>query len=173
MPDYLARYSRELEHERPVNRPHLQDYAESSQEQWGWLEKEEGYKAEIGKLKQQIRNLEFKSSVQTAADEGYKKNLTQENEMLRAQIQKMRIDADKQQRIRSDERLIQGLNTKFVECRDELKKSEGTIAELQVLWAKRTKDCTQYSPLRTRQPSKLELLKLKVDTAKIYYPRWK
>ncbi|XP_070013919.1 uncharacterized protein [Nicotiana sylvestris] len=140
----MNRKWRELEHERPAKRPHLQNFTESSQEQWGWLAKEKSYTAEIGQLKHKIRDLEFENSVQAAANEGDKKKLVQENEMLRAQIRQMRLDADKQQRSRSDERLIKGLKTKIVEYRDELKKSEGTIAELQAQWAKRTKERTQY-----------------------------
>lgn len=52
LPEYLVWYKRELEYQRPAKRPHVQDFAESSVEQWDWFAKEEGYRAEIGKLKQ-------------------------------------------------------------------------------------------------------------------------
>ncbi|XP_070029874.1 uncharacterized protein [Nicotiana sylvestris] len=133
-PEYIAWYRRELEHQRPAKRPHIQDFTESSQEQWGWLAKEEGYQAEISKLKQQIRALKFENSVQVAADQGEKNRLAQENEALRAQIQQMRIAANNQQRSQSDEWLIKGMKREIGECQDELKKSEGTIAELRAQW---------------------------------------
>ncbi|XP_070024632.1 uncharacterized protein [Nicotiana sylvestris] len=107
-PGYLAWYRRELEHERPTKRPHILNFAESSQKQWDWLAKEKGYRAEISKLKRQIEGLKYEHNVQVATDLGKKNKLTQENETLNAQIQQIRIAAINQQRSRSDERLIKG-----------------------------------------------------------------
>ncbi|XP_070010828.1 uncharacterized protein [Nicotiana sylvestris] len=56
----------------------------------------------------------------------------------------MRITTNNQQRSLSDERLIKGLKKEISECRDELKKSEGTIAELRAQWVKRTEELTHY-----------------------------
>lgn len=99
---------------------------------------EESYRVEIGKLRQQIRDLEFENSLQVDTDRGEKSKLAQENEALKDQIRQMRRDADKQQRSRSDERLIKGLKREIGECRDDLKKSKDTIAQLQEQGAKRT-----------------------------------
>ncbi|XP_070017011.1 golgin IMH1-like [Nicotiana sylvestris] len=135
---------RELEHERPTKKPHIQEFVEVSQEPCDWLTKEREYRAEVSKLKRQLKDLKFENKVQVVADEGEKNRLAQANEALKAQIRQMRINADNQQRSRSDERLIYGLKKEIGECRDDLKRSEGTLAQLQVQWAKRTKERTQY-----------------------------
>nr|XP_016512546.1 PREDICTED: pentatricopeptide repeat-containing protein At5g12100, mitochondrial-like [Nicotiana tabacum] len=56
----------------------------------------------------------------------------------------MRIDPDNQQMSRSDERLINRLKKEIIKRRDDLKKSEGAVAQLRAQWAKRTKERTQY-----------------------------
>jgi len=124
--------------ERPTKRPHLQDFAESSQEQWGWLAKEENYRAETGKLKQQIRDLEFENSVQAAAEKGEKNKLAQENGALKAQTRQIRKDANNQQRSRSDERLINGLKNQITECQKGLERSEASVTRIRARWAKGT-----------------------------------
>ncbi|XP_070010842.1 uncharacterized protein [Nicotiana sylvestris] len=143
-PGYLAWYRRELEHERPAKRPHLQEFIKASQEQWDWLAKEESYRAEIGQLKQQIKNLGFENSLQVDANQGEKNKLAQENKALKAQNRQMRIDADNQQSSRSDERLINGLKKEIIERREDLKKSERAVAQLRAQWAKKTKERKQY-----------------------------
>ncbi|XP_070029702.1 uncharacterized protein [Nicotiana sylvestris] len=132
------------EPERPTKKPHIQEFVEASQEPWDWLAKERKYRAEIGKLKQQVKDLKFENKVQIVADEGEKNKLAQENEALKAQIRQMRVDADNQQRSRSDERLINGLKKEIMERRDDLKKFEGAVAQLRAQWAKITKERTQY-----------------------------
>jgi len=111
------------EPERPAKRPHVQQFTDGAQEQWDWLAKEANYRATISKLEGQIRDLKFDKSVQAIADEGEKKKLAQENKALRAQIQKMKIAAENQERSRKDERLISGLRRKIAECEDDLEKS--------------------------------------------------
>jgi len=77
----------------------------------------------------------------------------------------MRRDADKQQRNRSDERLIKGLEKEIGECRDDLKKFEDTIAQLQAQWAKRTKERTLYLQQARKDYGKtIANLKRKVTT---------
>ncbi|XP_070017715.1 uncharacterized protein [Nicotiana sylvestris] len=96
---------------------------------------------------------------------GEKNMLAQENEVLRAQVQQMRIAANNQQRSRSDERLIKGLKREIGECRDELKKSEGTIAELRAQWVKRTEERTHYmQQLKKDYEKTIGSLKRKVVT---------
>jgi len=129
---------------RPAKRPHLEDFAKSSQEQWDWLAKEESYRVEIGKLKQQVESLKFENSVQVAADQGEKNRLARENEALRAQIRQLKITIDKQPRSRSDEQLIKRLENEVREWRDELEKSENIMAELKAQWATRTEERRQY-----------------------------
>ncbi|XP_070008108.1 uncharacterized protein [Nicotiana sylvestris] len=138
-PGYLVWYRRELEHKRPAKRPHILNFVESSQEQWDWLAKEKGYRAEISKLKQEMEGLKFENNVQVATDLGEKNMLAQENEAFRAQIQQIRIAADNQQRNRSDERLIKGLEAHWEKRTEErnrylqqLKRDhEQTIANLK------------------------------------------
>ncbi|XP_070021790.1 golgin IMH1-like [Nicotiana sylvestris] len=143
-PGYFAWYRRELEHERPAKRPHILNFAESSQEQWDWLAKEKGYRAEISKLKQQIEGLKFENNVQVATDLGEKNRWAQENETLRAQIQQIRIATDNQQRSRSDERLIKSLKMEISECRSESENFENTIAGFEAHWVKKTEERNQY-----------------------------
>ncbi|XP_019241565.1 PREDICTED: uncharacterized protein LOC109221545 [Nicotiana attenuata] len=127
---YLAWYKREVEFGRPAKRPRLQEFVEASQEHWEWLAKENKYRATISSLERQIKDLKFASDVQAAADEGEKKKLAQENEALKAQIQKMRIAARNPERSRVDDRLISGLRKKVLECQDDLEKSEASLARV-------------------------------------------
>ncbi|XP_070011223.1 golgin IMH1-like [Nicotiana sylvestris] len=164
-PGYLAWYRRELEHERPAKRPHILNFTELSQKQWDWLAKERGYRAEISKLKRQVESLKYEHNVQVATDLGEKNRLTQENEMLRAQIEQMRIDVDNQQRSRSDERLIKGLRMEIGECRSESENLENTIAGLEAHWAKRTEKRNQYlQQLKRDHEQTIANLKKKVVT---------
>jgi len=135
-PGYQAWYKGEMSSGRPAKRPHLQEFARSSQEHWDWLAKEREYLAEIGKLKQQIKDLKFENKVQVAADEGEKNKLARESEILKAQIRKMKMDADNQRRSRSDKRLIAGLRNQVIESRKDLERSEASIARIRARWAK-------------------------------------
>ncbi|XP_070021755.1 uncharacterized protein [Nicotiana sylvestris] len=141
-PAYLVWHRRKStardEPERPTKRPHLQDFVESSQEQWGWLVKEENYMAEIGKLKQQIRDREFENDVQVAADKGEKNKLAQQNKALRARIRQERKNVGDQQKNRSNERLIAELRSQINKSREDLERSEACIARMWVRWAKCT-----------------------------------
>nr|XP_033510973.1 uncharacterized protein LOC117275762 [Nicotiana tomentosiformis] len=88
LPSYVAWYGKRVatngESERPTKRPHIQEFVDTSQEQWAWLAKEKEYRATISKLEQQIRKIKFDSSLQAAEDEGEKMRLVRENEALRA-----------------------------------------------------------------------------------------
>ncbi|XP_070015651.1 uncharacterized protein [Nicotiana sylvestris] len=98
--------------ERPAKKPHVQEFVETSQEQWAWVDKENDYRATIGKLEKQVRELQFESSLQVAADEGEKKRVSKENEALRAQIQKMKVAAENPARSDRDEKIIASLRQK-------------------------------------------------------------
>ncbi|XP_070003413.1 uncharacterized protein [Nicotiana sylvestris] len=124
--------------QRPAKRAHVQQFTNDSQEQWGWLAREEGYRVEIGKMKQQIEDPKYENSVQVDADIGKKNRLTQANKALKAQIQRVRMDADNQQRSRSDEGLITGLRNQVIESREGLARSESCIARIRARWAKGT-----------------------------------
>ncbi|XP_070008400.1 uncharacterized protein [Nicotiana sylvestris] len=141
-PSYITWYGKRsqthLEPERPAKRPHVQLFTDGAQGQWDWLGKEANYRAIISKLEGQIRDLKFDRSVQAAADEGEKKKLAQENQALRAQIQKIKIAVENQERSQKDERLIRGLKRKIVEYEDDLKKSEGNLAKARAQLAKNT-----------------------------------
>ncbi|XP_070005839.1 uncharacterized protein [Nicotiana sylvestris] len=141
---YLVTRKRDVvrdEPERPAKKPHIQEFVEASQEPWDW--------------------------VQVAADEGEKNKLAQENKALKAQIRQMRIDADNQQRSRSDERLINRLKKEIIEHRDDLKKSEGAIAQLRAQWAKVTKERTQYlQQVKKEYEKTIAKLKGKMTTLK-------
>ncbi|XP_070009149.1 uncharacterized protein [Nicotiana sylvestris] len=164
-PGYLLWYRRELEHKRPAKRPHILNFAESSQEQWDWLAKEKGYRFEINKLKQQIEGLKYEHNVLVATDLGEKNRLTQENDTLRAQIQQIRIAADNQQRSRSDDRLIKGLKMEIGECRSESENLKNTIAGLETHWAKRTEERNRYlQQLKRDHKQTIANLKRKVAT---------
>ncbi|XP_070005431.1 uncharacterized protein [Nicotiana sylvestris] len=131
----------------------------------GLTAKEKGYRAEISKLKQQIEGLKFENNVQVATDLGEKNRLAQENEVLRAQIQQIRIAADNQQRSWSDERLIKGLKMEISECRSELENFENTIAGLEAHWAKRTEERNRYlRQLKRDHEQTIANLKRKVAT---------
>lgn len=124
--------------QRPAKRAHVQQFTNDSQEQWGWLARKEGYRVEIGKLKQQIEDLKYENSVQVDADTGKKNRLTQANKALKDQIQQVRMDADNQQRSRSDEGLITGLRNQVIESQEGLARSEACIARIRARWAKGT-----------------------------------
>ncbi|XP_070010046.1 uncharacterized protein [Nicotiana sylvestris] len=137
-PGYQAWYKGEPSSGRLTKRPHLQEFARSSQEQWGWLAKEREYLAETGKLKQQVRDMKFEYQLQSAAHKGEKNRLTKECEVLKAQIRKMGKEADNQPRSRADKRLIAGLKDQVAECQEDLERSEARTARLRTKWAKGT-----------------------------------
>ncbi|XP_070011460.1 uncharacterized protein [Nicotiana sylvestris] len=106
--------------------------------QWGWLAREEGYRAEIGKLKQQVERLKFENSVQVTSEQGEKNKLTKENQALKARIRQVsKSNKDRQQR-RSDERLIAELRNQFSKSQEDLERYEACIARMRVRWAKGT-----------------------------------
>ncbi|XP_075093114.1 uncharacterized protein LOC142172928 isoform X1 [Nicotiana tabacum] len=164
-PGYHAWFRGDTSCERPAKRPHLIDFAESSQEQWNWLAKENGYRVEIGELKQQVESLKFNNSVQVAADRGERNRLTQENKELRAQIQKLRMAPDKQPRCRSDEQLIKGLKNEVREWRDGLEKFENIMAKLKAQWGTRAdKRCRYLNQLKHDHEKALANMKRNVAT---------
>ncbi|XP_070028718.1 uncharacterized protein [Nicotiana sylvestris] len=137
-PGYQAWYKGEMSSGRPAKRPHLQEFAKASQEHWDRLAKEREYLAEIGKLKQQIKDLKFKNKVQVAADKGKKNRLTRESENLKAQIRRMKMDANNQLRSRADTRLIAELRSQVSKSREDLEGSEAFIARMRIRWARVT-----------------------------------
>ncbi|XP_070002617.1 uncharacterized protein [Nicotiana sylvestris] len=75
---------------------------------------------------------------------GEKKKLTQDNEALKSQIQKMRIAAKNQERSRADERLISGLRKKVIECQDDLEKSEASLSRVREQLAKNAESRVEF-----------------------------
>lgn len=129
-PKYLPWYRRELEHQRPTKRAHIQDFEESSHAQWGWLKREEGYRAEIGKLKQQVERLVFENNVQIASERVEKNKLAREKQILKARIrQASKSNIDRQKR-RSDERLIASLRNQVIQSQEKLEQSEACVAKI-------------------------------------------
>ncbi|XP_070018044.1 uncharacterized protein [Nicotiana sylvestris] len=135
---------RELEHERPAKRPHIQEFAKASQEQWDWLAKEHEYRVTIGKLEKQVMDLKFEKDLHIAADEGERRKLAQENEVLKTQIQEMKIAAISQERSQADKRLINGLKKKVLEYQEDLEKSKAGLVKIQVKWIKKTEEQVRF-----------------------------
>ncbi|XP_070017008.1 uncharacterized protein [Nicotiana sylvestris] len=135
---------RELEHERLAKRPHLQDFVKASQEQWDLLAKEHEYRVTIGKLEKQVMDLKFEKDLHIAADEGERRKLAQENEVLKTQIQEMKIATRSQERSRADKRLINGLKKKVIEYQEDLEKSKAGLARIQVKWIKKTEEQVRF-----------------------------
>ncbi|XP_070005400.1 uncharacterized protein [Nicotiana sylvestris] len=164
-PGYLAWYKKEVEFGMPAERPHLQKFVGASQEQWDWLAKENEYRATIGRLEKHVMDLQFKNSLQAAADECEKKKLTQKNEALKALIQKMRIAARNSERSRADERLISSLKKKALECQDDLEKSEANLAKVGAQWAKKAEERAKFvQQMKRKYEGTITSLKRKMTT---------
>ncbi|XP_070004502.1 uncharacterized protein [Nicotiana sylvestris] len=84
----------------------------------------------IEKLEKQVIDLKFEIDLHIAADDGEKRKLAQENEVLKAQIQEMKIATINPKRSRADERLINGLKKKALEYQEDLEKSEAGFEEI-------------------------------------------
>jgi len=137
-PAYLTWHNKKNIVKRPTKRPHLQDFVESSQEQWDWLAKEEGYLVEIRKLKRQVERIVFENNVQVAQEQAEKDKLAQENQTLKARLrQASKNNIDRQKRC-SDERLIASLRNQVIQSQEELDQSEACIARMRVKWAEGT-----------------------------------
>ncbi|XP_070008519.1 protein CROWDED NUCLEI 3-like [Nicotiana sylvestris] len=143
-PAYFAWYrkknTRRADPERPAKKPHIQEFIEASQEQWAWLAKENEYKAIIGKLEKQVRDLQFENGLQAAANEGEKKKLAKENEALRAQIRETKTTAENPARSTKDEKLIKCLRQKVDEYGFDLNKGEGELARARTKLAKNAEE---------------------------------
>ncbi|XP_070003423.1 uncharacterized protein [Nicotiana sylvestris] len=100
------------------------------------LVREEGYRAEIGKLKRQIERLIFENNVQVASEQGEKNKLAKENLALKARIRQVSKSNNDRQKRRSDERLIAELRNQVSKSREDLERSEACIARMRVRWAK-------------------------------------
>ncbi|XP_070010967.1 uncharacterized protein [Nicotiana sylvestris] len=141
----VPRYDRKknttrAEPERPVKKPHIQEFVEGSQEQWAWLAKENEYRATIGKLEKKVRDLQFENGLQAATDEGEKKKLAKENEALQAQIREMKTAAENPARSAKDEKLIKNLRQKVDEYGFDLNKAEGELARARTKLSKNVKE---------------------------------
>ncbi|XP_070002923.1 uncharacterized protein [Nicotiana sylvestris] len=153
------------ERERHAKRPHVQQFTDDSQEQWGWLAKEASYRAKISKLEGQIRDLKFDNSVQDSTDEGEKKKLVQENKALRAQIQKMKTTDVNYERSRAAERLISGLRKKVIEFQDDLEKSEDSLARARAQLIKNAEGRAEFvRQLKRKYEGTVTDLKRKLTT---------
>ncbi|XP_019266482.1 PREDICTED: uncharacterized protein LOC109243925 isoform X2 [Nicotiana attenuata] len=143
-PKYDAWFGKRFQtHQRPAKRAHVQQFTDDSQEQWVWLAREEGYRVEIGKLKQQIADLKYENSLQIDANTGEKNRLTQENKALKTRIRRVRMDANNQQRSRADKRMIAGLKNQITEYQEGLERSEASMARIRDRWARGTEERAQ------------------------------
>ncbi|XP_070017463.1 uncharacterized protein [Nicotiana sylvestris] len=162
---YKKRVATSVEFERPAKRPHLQEFVEASQEKWAWLTKENEYRATISKLEGKIRDLKFDSGLQAAADEGEKKRLAQENEVLRARIQKIKIAAENPVRSGKDEKLIHSLRRKVCDYGADLEKTEGELAKAQAKLAKNVEEQASFvQQLKEKYDKGITGLKKKINT---------
>ncbi|XP_070020014.1 uncharacterized protein [Nicotiana sylvestris] len=166
-PAYLAWYRKKntarAEPERPAKNPHVQKFVEASQEHWAWVAKENEYRATIGKLEKQVRELQFESSLQVAEDEGEKKRLAKENEALRAQIQKMKVAAENPARSDRDEKLIANLRQKVTDYSFDLNKAENELAKAKKKLAKNADERVRLvKQLRERYDDEVAGLKKRV-----------
>ncbi|XP_070008274.1 uncharacterized protein [Nicotiana sylvestris] len=153
------------EPERPAKKPDIQEFVEASQEQWAWLAKENEYRATIGKLEKQIRELQFKSGLQVAVNEGEKKRLTKENEALQAQIQKMKIAAENPARNDKDENLINNLRQKVNDHNFDLNKAESELARARKQLAKNANERAHLvKKLKEKYDNEVARLKKRVIT---------
>ncbi|XP_070029920.1 uncharacterized protein [Nicotiana sylvestris] len=85
--------------------------------------------------------LHFENGVQASVNKGEEKKLAQENEVLKAQIQKMKRNPE---RSRADKRLINGLNKKALEYQENLEKSEAGLARIQAKWIKKAEKQARF-----------------------------
>lgn len=85
--------------------------------------------------------------MQAAEDEGEKKRLAQENEVLRAQIQKMKIVAENPIKSEKNERLISNLRRKVHDYGFDLTKAEDELAKARAKLANNVEErarCVQH-----------------------------
>ncbi|XP_070019976.1 uncharacterized protein [Nicotiana sylvestris] len=85
--------------------------------------------------------LQFENGVQAAANKGEKKKLAQENEVLKAQIQKMKRNPE---RSRADKKLINSLKKKALEYQENLEESEAGLARIQAKWIKKAEERVRF-----------------------------
>ncbi|XP_070014102.1 tropomyosin-2-like [Nicotiana sylvestris] len=97
---------------------------------------EKKYQAEIHALKEKLRNMKFNNDLQAQEAEGERRKLAQENEALRAQVRKMRIEIENPGRSRKDEKLIYNLTQKVRDLEDDLQKIEAELADARAKLAK-------------------------------------
>lgn len=90
-------------------------------------------------------DLKFDNGVQATVDEGEKKKLPQENEALKAQIQKIKMAVKNQERSQADERLISGLRKKVIECQEDLERSEVSLARVRAQLAKNAEGRAEFA----------------------------
>ncbi|XP_070034453.1 uncharacterized protein [Nicotiana tomentosiformis] len=135
------------ESERPAKRPHVQEFIDTSQEQWAWVAKEKDYWATISKLENQVRAIKFESGLQAAEDEGEKKRLAQENEALRAQLREMRIAVETPVRSERDQKIIGNLRQKVHDYATDLTKAEKDLAKARARMVQLGKDVEEQTRL--------------------------
>ncbi|XP_070007697.1 uncharacterized protein [Nicotiana sylvestris] len=91
--------------------------------------------------------------------------LALENKALRAQIQKMKIVAENQEKSRKDERLISGLKRKLAKCEDDLEKSEGNLARARAQLAKNIEGRAEFvRQLKRKYEGTVTTLKKRLTT---------
>ncbi|XP_070015590.1 uncharacterized protein [Nicotiana sylvestris] len=165
-PKYIAWFGKRFQiPERPTKRPHVQQFTDGAQVQWDRLTKENEYRAKISELERQVMELQFENGVQAVADKGEKKKLAQENEALKAQIQKMKIAARNLERSRADKRLISRLKNKALECQEDLEKSEVGLAKIRAKWTKKAEERARFvQQMKKNYEGTITILRRKIAT---------
>ncbi|XP_070013723.1 uncharacterized protein [Nicotiana sylvestris] len=109
--------------------------------------------------------LQFENGVQAAADKGEKKKLAQENEALKAQIQKMKIAAKNSERSRANKRHISGLKEKALECQEDLEKSKAALAKIRAKWTKKAEERARFvQQMKRNYEGTITILRRKIAT---------
>jgi len=103
--------------------------------------------------------------LQAAEDEGENKRLTRENEVLRAQIQKIKIAVETPVRSERDERIITNQRRKVHDCGVDLTKVEEDLAKAQAKLAKNAEERTRFVHLLKQKYDRgVTILKGKLNT---------
>ncbi|XP_070002351.1 uncharacterized protein [Nicotiana sylvestris] len=165
-PKYIAWFGKRFQiPERPAKRPNVQQFTDGAQVQWDWLTKENEYRAKISLLERRVMELQFEKGVQAAADKGEKKKLAQENEALKAQIQKMKIAARNPESSRADKILISGLKKKALEYQEDLEKSEAGLAKIREKWTKKAEERAWFvQQMKRNYERTITILRRKIAT---------
>jgi len=129
---------------------------------FAWGENEKKNQAEIHALKEKLRNMEFNNDLQAQEAEGERRKLAQENEALRAQVRKMKIEIENPGRSRKDEKLIYNLTQKVRDFEDDL--AEAELADARAKLAKNAEGWASFvRQLKEKYDKGMVSIKIKVN----------